>query len=127
MTDALYVFPSDHASELAIRIPRDVKDIEIIDVSKEAELPAYVDGVPLLADEKTEYRGTDCLNRLKELKELSPAVKGVGAVDEEAANFVGNLGFKSDISLDPKKDLNNYMKQRGALLQVQDPRRRSGK
>lgn len=123
MVDALYIYPSDPASDAAVRMARDVKDVEIIDISKEAELPAYVNGVPLLADEKTEYRGTECLNRLKELKELSPTVKAIGAPDEEASNFVGDLGFKSDVSMDPKKDLNNYMKERSALLQVQDPRR----
>ena len=124
MTDALYVYPSDPASDKAIRIAHDVKDIEIIDVRKEDRLPSYVDGVPLLADEKSEYRGTECLMRLKELKELAPSVKGIGESNDEASNFVGDLGFKADLIGDPKTDLNKYMKSRGQLLQVKDPRRR---
>lgn len=123
MTEALYVYPSDRPSQTAMRLARDIADVEVIDISKEKELPPYVDGVPLLADEKTEWRGTACLNRLKELKEMSPSIKGLGEPDEEAGNFVGDLGFKVDMA-DPKTDLDRFMKERGALLQVQDPRRR---
>ena len=127
MAEALYIYPSDRASDAAVRLARDVKGIDIIDISKDADLPTYVNGVPLLADENSEYRGTACLDRLRELKNIAPAVKGIGAVDEDASNFVGDLGFKMDVIANPKKDLNNYMKERGALLQVQDPRHRHRK
>lgn len=124
MTEALYVYPSDRPSEAAIRLAKDIKSIDIIDISKERELPPYVDGVPLLADEKTEWRGSQCLKRLKELKDLDPPVKALGEPDDEDSNFVGDLGFTADIVEDPKKDLDKFMRDRSSLLKTQDPRNR---
>lgn len=115
MSIALYVFPTDTPSDKAIAMAKEVDDIEVIDISMEAKLPPYVNGVPLLADEKMEYRGTACLERLKELQEYTPRVRGVSEVDI-SANFVGDLGFKNDVIKDPKKELDQFMKERNELF-----------
>ena len=76
----LYVFPGDANCDRAMGML--TPDVSVQDVTKLDALPAFIDGVPILADKKSEslVRGTACLRALQELKksELIPAPTASG-------------------------------------------------
>jgi len=124
----LYFFPGDVASERAADLARECYGIKCVDVSITDRLPSYVDGVPILADDHEEFRGTNCLRRLEELTGES-GDGGVGfCPDESTAASVSDLMFsgkkeflKGSLGGDT---LSRYMQARQKEIAEFQPRRR---
>jgi hypothetical protein len=116
----LYYFPGDKASEEAATFARACSGIKILDVSTLKAIPNYVDGVPLLADEYNEFRGTSCLKRLQEMAKDGTGGDGIAAAmplsERGVTTNISDLGFTgkaefSTGSIGPDA-VSNYMQAR---------------
>ena len=116
----LYYFPGDRASEQAADFARECRGIKVLDVSTLKSIPNYVDGVPLLADEYNEFRGTSCLKRLQEMARDGTGGDGIAPATPfgaaNAATNISDLGFtgKAEFSTGSigADTVSNYMQAR---------------
>ena len=145
-TFVLYYHPADINSRKALDIlGTDIPETMMIqNITSLQELPAYVDGVPVLAckKSKTAYKGTCCLDELKKLKKETLSFAGNRSVGISSAlghaqSFsTEGLGGSKISALNPQRidfdaseeplmltdgkrvsddDVSNYMARRSAM------------